>query len=156
MRHYIHYITLIHSVCLKERMQEWLSKMNVWTVWRYCSYIYRESYSFIRNYIYIHNGYTRDLQIIQGNIVFWLQHSGLTPSSYIVFLCCYDEASFVAPPTFRIKGALSRSYCNAWQDVDNQWLTVFLRTFERRRPLIVTHYILGQRKYVYVVRWWES
>jgi uncharacterized protein YozE (UPF0346 family) len=32
----------------------------------HCLPIYRESYNFVRNYIYTHKDYTQDLQIIEG------------------------------------------------------------------------------------------
>jgi hypothetical protein len=72
----------------------------------HCSSIYRESYNFVRNYIYTYMDYTHDLQIMQGQHCILPSAFRMTPSSYIIFLCCYDEASFVTLPPFYTKGSL--------------------------------------------------
>jgi hypothetical protein len=100
----------------------------------HCSSIYRESYSFVRYYIYALRDYTQGLQIAQGRHYILPSAFRMTPSACIIFLCCYDEATFVTLPSFYTEGGMILNPAMLDKYVDNQWLTVFLRTFARRRP----------------------
>ena len=57
----------------------------------YCSSIYRESYIFVRNDIYIHKYYTRDLQTIKGQHCLLLSAFRMTLSPCIVSLCAMTK-----------------------------------------------------------------
>jgi hypothetical protein len=68
--------------------------------------IYRESYNFVRCYIYALRDYTQGLQIVQGQHCLSPSAPRMTPSPYIFFLCCYDEATFVTPSSFYTQDSL--------------------------------------------------
>jgi hypothetical protein len=67
----------------------------------HCYSIYRESYNFVQYYIYVLRNYTHSLQIAHGQHCLLPSATWKTPSPCIVFLCCYNEATFVTLPPFR-------------------------------------------------------
>jgi hypothetical protein len=70
------------------------------------SSIYRELYNFVRYYIYALRHYIQSLQISQGQHSLFPSTTRITPSPCIIFPCCYNEATFVTLPPFRVESIL--------------------------------------------------
>ena len=101
---------------------------------RHCSSIYRESYNFVWYYIYAIKDYTQSLQISQGQHCLLPSATSITPSPCVIFSCFMTKLPSLPFHYSTSKLFWFRSSCNTWQYADNKWLTVFLRTFRRRRP----------------------
>jgi hypothetical protein len=81
-------------------------KNPTWTVWRYCSSIYRQSYNFVWYYFHTLKNYIQGLQMSQGQYCHLHLTAWTTPFPYVAFLLHHDKACFVVLPLIYVEAFL--------------------------------------------------